>query len=102
MKKSISLLLAGLMLTGALAGCGSDASTETQQPGAGAAGNEDGGVSGAITVISREDGSGTRGAFIELTGVEEKNEAGEKGRQHHRRRGNREQDRRGAHQRCVQ
>ncbi|MCQ5131036.1 substrate-binding domain-containing protein [Butyricicoccus faecihominis] len=78
MKKSISLLLAVLMLTGALAGCGSDASTETQQPGAGAAGNEDGGVSGAITVISREDGSGTRGAFIELTGVEEKNEAGEK------------------------
>ena len=31
-----------------------------------------------ITVISREDGSGTRGAFIELTGVEEKNDAGEK------------------------
>lgn len=31
-----------------------------------------------ITVISREAGSGTRGAFIELTGVEAKNEAGEK------------------------
>ena len=31
-----------------------------------------------ITVVSREDGSGTRGAFIELTGVETKNEAGEK------------------------
>lgn len=31
-----------------------------------------------ISVISREDGSGTRGAFIELFGVEEKNEAGEK------------------------
>lgn len=31
-----------------------------------------------ITVISREDGSGTRSAFIELTGVEEKNDAGEK------------------------
>ena len=29
-----------------------------------------------ITVISREDGSGTRGAFIELTGVEEKNADG--------------------------
>ena len=27
----------------------------------------------AITVISREDGSGTRGAFIELTGVEDDN-----------------------------
>lgn len=26
----------------------------------------------------REDGSGTRGAFIELFGVEEKNDAGEK------------------------
>lgn len=31
-----------------------------------------------ISVISREDGSGTRGAFIELFGIEEKNEAGEK------------------------
>ena len=31
-----------------------------------------------ITVISREEGSGTRGAFIELFGVEVKNEAGEK------------------------
>ena len=31
-----------------------------------------------ITVITREEGSGTRGAFIELTGVEEKNDAGEK------------------------
>ena len=33
---------------------------------------------GAITVYSREDGSGTRGSFIELFGVEQKNEAGEK------------------------
>ena len=31
-----------------------------------------------INVVSREDGSGTRGAFIELFGVEEKNEAGDK------------------------
>lgn len=31
-----------------------------------------------ITVISREDGSGTRGAFIELFGVEEKNAEGKK------------------------
>ena len=31
-----------------------------------------------IDVISREDGSGTRGAFIELFGIEQKNEAGEK------------------------
>ena len=32
----------------------------------------------SITVVSREAGSGTRSAFIELTGVETKNEAGEK------------------------
>ena len=31
-----------------------------------------------INVISREDGSGTRGAFIELFGIEQKNENGEK------------------------
>lgn len=31
-----------------------------------------------IGVITREDGSGTRGAFIELFGIEQKNEAGEK------------------------
>ena len=31
-----------------------------------------------FTVVSREDGSGTRGAFIEITGLEEKNDAGEK------------------------
>ena len=35
-------------------------------------------VSGEITVVSREEGSGTRGAFIELTGVEEKNAGGVK------------------------
>lgn len=32
----------------------------------------------AITVISREDGSGTRGAFIELFGIEQKDENGDK------------------------
>ena len=31
-----------------------------------------------ITVVSREDGSGTRGAFVELTGVEEKDADGNK------------------------
>lgn len=31
-----------------------------------------------ISVMSREEGSGTRGAFVELTGVEQKNEKGQK------------------------
>lgn len=47
-----------------------------------ACGNKDAASSGgggqAINVVSREEGSGTRGAFIELFGVEEKNDAGEK------------------------
>ena len=72
MKKSVSLLLAGLMLCGALAGCGGNDSY-----GAGESGTDDSaastGTSGAITVISREDGSGTRSAFVELTGVEDDN-----------------------------
>ena len=37
-----------------------------------------GDMTGEITVLSREDGSGTRGAFIELFGIEQKNDAGEK------------------------
>ena len=37
-----------------------------------------GGSSDKITVISHEDGSGTRGAFIELTGIEEKDSNGNK------------------------
>lgn len=35
-------------------------------------------ASGTITVVSREDGSGTRGAFVELMGVEVKAEDGSK------------------------
>ena len=33
---------------------------------------------GDITICSREDGSGTRGAFIELFGVEQEDEEGNK------------------------
>ena len=40
--------------------------------------NGDASSLGVISVQVREDGSGTRGAFIELFGVEEKNDAGEK------------------------
>ncbi|MGI6074914.1 MAG: substrate-binding domain-containing protein [Pyramidobacter sp.] len=35
-------------------------------------------VKGNISVLSREEGSGTRGAFIELMGIEKKNAAGKK------------------------
>jgi len=36
------------------------------------------GMSGVITVLSREDGSGTRGAFVELFGIEQKDANGNK------------------------
>ena len=56
-----------------LAACGSaDSAASSAAPAGDFDTNQD------ITVISREDGSGTRGAFIELTGVEAKNDAGEK------------------------
>lgn len=74
MKKTVSVTLAGLMLCGILAGCGS---SSEQGAAAGGEGGESG-AAGVITVISREEGSGTRSAFVELTGVEEKNDEGEK------------------------
>lgn len=52
-----------------LAGC---SSTPAASTGASDASGSDFDSSNDITVISRESGSGTRGAFIELTGVEEK------------------------------
>lgn len=70
MKKSVSLLLAGLMLCGALAGCGGNNNTAENTD---SQTSESTGMSGAIHVVSREDGSGTRGAFVELTGVEDEN-----------------------------
>lgn len=71
MKKFLALGLAMMMSVAALTGCGGG-SEETAEGGDAAA------TSGAISVVSREDGSGTRGAFIELFGIEEKNDAGEK------------------------
>ena len=79
MKKVFAVALAMTVAVGMLAGCGSN---DSAQGGA---------ADGTITVVSREDGSGTRGAFIELFGIEEKNDAGEKNRQHHRHSGNHKQ-----------
>ena len=73
------MMLAGLLLCGALTGCGSSSNNAAaDNSGSADAAQDSTGVSGAITVISREDGSGTRGAFIELTSVEEKTADGKK------------------------
>lgn len=71
LKKIISVMLAAMMTAAVFTGCGGNSGT-TDSSTDGAAGGA------AITVCSREDGSGTRGAFIELFGIEEKNESGEK------------------------
>lgn len=55
------MLALGLSAT-ALVGCSS---------GGDDAQSDEGSASGAITVVSREDGSGTRGTFTELMGIEE-------------------------------
>jgi len=70
MKKIFAVLLTAAM-TLTMAACSSAPAESTSEKNETAFG-------GTITVISREDGSGTRGAFVELTGVEQKNDAGEK------------------------
>ena len=62
-------LLVSAVALAMLAGCSSTPAASTD---ASDASGSDFDSSNDITVISRESGSGTRGAFIELTGVEEK------------------------------
>lgn len=71
MKKILSLGLAALMTVFALTGCGADKGTDNNNGGTGTGRD-------AISVLTREEGSGTRGAFIELLGIEEKNADGKK------------------------
>jgi len=63
MKKIISILLSALLIIPTLTAC---------------SGKSDSGFNAEkdIVIISREDGSGTRGAFIELFGIEQKNDDG--------------------------
>ena len=64
------------MCTAALmTGCGSSNGASSSDAGSG---SDSGSASQPISVVSREDGSGTRGAFVELTGVEEKDADGNK------------------------
>ena len=60
---AMSVMCAAALMTG----CGSNGNA-----GSDAGSSSGGSASQPISVVSREDGSGTRGAFVELTGVEEK------------------------------
>ena len=80
-KKKIMILAVGAVLAlgaFALAGCASGNSADSGQAAGDAAAADDVSPSGEVSVYSREDGSGTRSAFIELMGVEEKDASGEK------------------------
>lgn len=89
MKKTLALVLALGMTVASLTACGGSQPAESAAPAttAGEAATtaaeatteaEAAVAEGPITVVSREDGSGTRGAFIELFEIQEKNDAGEK------------------------
>ena len=93
MKKTIVAMMIMAMTTASVAGCGSssndtaaaenttDAAADTTAESTAEAADDTaaaGSMSGAITVLSREDGSGTRGAFIELFGIEQKDADGNK------------------------
>jgi len=69
MRKTIITLLLLAFAVSALAGCQSGGSVPE---------NSSFDATKAISVISREDGSGTRGAFIELFGIEVKGDDGSK------------------------
>ena len=87
-RKSVAAVVTAAAMMMSLAACGSSASESAPAAESTAASSSEAASEVApaanfdadqdITVISREDGSGTRGAFIELTGVEEKNADGQK------------------------
>ena len=81
-KKVIGVLMCALLAFGVLgfAGCagGGSGDSGTSGSGEGSSSASETSPSGQISVYSREDGSGTRGAFVELFGIEEKDASGEK------------------------
>lgn len=92
--KKIAYIAAAMAMAVSVTACGSDSgSAATTSAAADSAANADTSAAADgtdateaaattlttdITVVSREDGSGTRGAFVELTGVEEKDADGNK------------------------
>ena len=82
-KKVLAAVLMGAMVF-SMAACGShdsgssSDSTTTEDSASSDSGSDASAPSGTISVLSREEGSGTRGAFVELFGVEEENADGEK------------------------
>ena len=80
-RKLMAVALVAAMAATMAVGCGglsSDKSAEGSADNSSADSGSDFDTSNDITIVSREDGSGTRGAFIELFGIEEKQSDGTK------------------------
>ena len=73
--KRFAAVAMSVMCMGTMVACGSSGSASNDSK-TGSAGSSS--KSQTITDVSREDGSGTRGAFIELFGIEEKDASGKK------------------------
>lgn len=72
LKKFIAVMATVGMVASLAVGCGGSSEDTSAEGGdAAAEGSSDWDSSMDITIVSREDGSGTRGAFIELFGIEE-------------------------------
>ncbi len=70
-KKILAIAMTALMVVG-VAACGSSSSNSTTDSSS--TDTTADGMTGQISVISREEGSGTRGAFVELMGIVDDND----------------------------
>ena len=77
LKKSAAIILSIACVAGSLIGCGGSSNSGSSASSNSTAASGQSALK-KITVVSREDGSGTRGAFIELFGIEEKDASGKK------------------------
>ena len=77
LKKSAAIILSIACVAGSLIGCGGSSNSGSSASSNSSAASGQSALK-KITVVSREDGSGTRGAFIELFGIEEKDASGKK------------------------
>lgn len=84
MKKIVAFCMAAALMVSALTGCSGSGTSSSGTSTGGSSTPAQNSVtaefdtSKEIAVISREEGSGTRGAFVELFGVEEKDASGTK------------------------
>lgn len=81
MKKFVSIMIAALLAMSLFAGCATNQDSSgtdeaSQQPASSGEAEGSFDADNEIMVVSREDGSGTRGAFVELLGIEQEDEEG--------------------------